>query len=580
MNKAAKFRALVVDDEDAVRKLLVLALTRQGFECDAAADGAEAEQRVAECKYDAVVTDLRMPNKHGHALATHLLSLKPKPVTVVHTGVIEPRLAKDLFARGVDDVVFKPSNFEILAIKVKALVERGSQGGPHRDNAADSIEEKTDELSNNLQVDASIDGVVTLPQLESKLAGLSQILPLSNAALDVYKMTNSDEAESSHLAAAIQRDAAFAAEVLRLANSSFYNATGQPIVYLERAVVRIGQKRIGELALAMNALASMTSRLVPWMNVRLVWKQSMAAGLAAEMLVEQGKHNALEEGLLLSAIMHPLGRVILGTLYPGRYEAMLKQCLAEGESLQNQERNVFPLSHSEVLGQLLATWNVPARVQSPLRFQSEEYAIIAKTSEPTRTQAELIKLATFIGRIAVGQWEAWDTVELPPATLIKRLGIGSLSKIVDQTSVDVNRLAAFHAGRSEAAGPARSLATTRQLAYCNLSEDPFDFLERMLPPMRIEPIACSKGDLGNMEKGVLVNCIGVAPHQLATQINRSSKCQFLIVTDPGQVREYSKFGRAIALPSSYGRLRSACWEASPAVHRAGKLAGAVFSERA
>src|ERR1700761_6227973 len=120
MDEHSPYRALVVDDEAAVQSLCVRALQQQGFCCDTAADGQQAEARAAETTYDVVVTDLRMPNKHGHALAVGLLTLKPRPVIVVHTGVVEPKLAKDLLARGVDDILFKPCDFGLLAAKVKA----------------------------------------------------------------------------------------------------------------------------------------------------------------------------------------------------------------------------------------------------------------------------------------------------------------------------------------------------------------------------------------------------------------------------------------------------------------------------
>ena len=67
MKKRTRLRALVVDDEKAVQTLMKRTLSQQGFACDTAGDGNEAEQLVARSDYDAVVTDLRMPNKHGHA---------------------------------------------------------------------------------------------------------------------------------------------------------------------------------------------------------------------------------------------------------------------------------------------------------------------------------------------------------------------------------------------------------------------------------------------------------------------------------------------------------------------------------
>ena len=83
---APQYHALVVDDEVPVRKLVGAALAKEGFTCDFAADGVEALQQVTGKQYDAVVTDLRMPNRHGHALAVDLLNLLQRPVIVIHTG--------------------------------------------------------------------------------------------------------------------------------------------------------------------------------------------------------------------------------------------------------------------------------------------------------------------------------------------------------------------------------------------------------------------------------------------------------------------------------------------------------------
>ena len=47
-----------------------------------------------------------------------------RPVVVILTGVTEPKLAKDLIARGVDDIVFKPIDQGTLAAKVRSLIAR------------------------------------------------------------------------------------------------------------------------------------------------------------------------------------------------------------------------------------------------------------------------------------------------------------------------------------------------------------------------------------------------------------------------------------------------------------------------
>ncbi len=61
----ASYRALVVDDEVTVRRYTTLALSREGFQCDVADDGTEAGHLLEAKQYDAVITDLRMPNTNG-----------------------------------------------------------------------------------------------------------------------------------------------------------------------------------------------------------------------------------------------------------------------------------------------------------------------------------------------------------------------------------------------------------------------------------------------------------------------------------------------------------------------------------
>jgi DNA-binding response OmpR family regulator len=118
------YRALVVDDDLAVRHLTRLALAHEGFACDVAVNGLHAKEILTAASYDVVVTDLRMPGINGHALVVGLLKVNERPLIVILTGVFEPRLARDLILRGVDCVEFKPVRYDLFAAKVKAMTDR------------------------------------------------------------------------------------------------------------------------------------------------------------------------------------------------------------------------------------------------------------------------------------------------------------------------------------------------------------------------------------------------------------------------------------------------------------------------
>ena len=113
---------LVVDDEWIVRNQLTRALLSVGVGCDQAVDGDDALFKFRSCDHSLVVTDLRMPHSNGHSLAVSLLAEPKPPTVIVLTGLSEPKLARDLLARGVRDVVFKPVNYFELADRLKEML--------------------------------------------------------------------------------------------------------------------------------------------------------------------------------------------------------------------------------------------------------------------------------------------------------------------------------------------------------------------------------------------------------------------------------------------------------------------------
>jgi DNA-binding response OmpR family regulator len=121
---ATQYRALVVDDEPMVRQGTMRALSRNGFSCESASDGVEALTIAKQSQFDVIVTDLRMPEGNGHQLAVELLGMSSRPAVVVLTGVIEPKLANDLRLRGVEEILFKPIEYEALATKVRLIVDQ------------------------------------------------------------------------------------------------------------------------------------------------------------------------------------------------------------------------------------------------------------------------------------------------------------------------------------------------------------------------------------------------------------------------------------------------------------------------
>jgi two-component system NtrC family sensor kinase len=68
---------LVVDDEENVRSLVARLLSRLGHTPDTAGDAKEARRKLAEGDYDAVISDLRMPDADGRGLFEWMRRKRP-----------------------------------------------------------------------------------------------------------------------------------------------------------------------------------------------------------------------------------------------------------------------------------------------------------------------------------------------------------------------------------------------------------------------------------------------------------------------------------------------------------------------
>jgi CheY-like chemotaxis protein len=118
----AMLSVLLVDDDPALRQAMARSFRRHGFECELAGNAAHALQRLSDRKFDAVVTDLKMPEMNGHRLAVELLQKTARPVVIVVTGIFEKRLEDDLRARGVDGFEYKPVDYTAVAQQAEVLV--------------------------------------------------------------------------------------------------------------------------------------------------------------------------------------------------------------------------------------------------------------------------------------------------------------------------------------------------------------------------------------------------------------------------------------------------------------------------
>jgi DNA-binding response OmpR family regulator len=116
---------LLVDDEDAVQKLLSFPLERDGYRVIPARDGEEALARFAEHDVDLVVLDLMLPRLDGLEVCKRLRARSTVPIIMLtaRDDELDKVLGLEL---GADDYITKPFSIREFRSRVRALLRRAS----------------------------------------------------------------------------------------------------------------------------------------------------------------------------------------------------------------------------------------------------------------------------------------------------------------------------------------------------------------------------------------------------------------------------------------------------------------------
>ncbi len=127
---AAASSVLVVDDDSAFSKAMLLNLQHYGYRCRACADGLEALGLIEREDFDFVLCDLKMPKIDGLDLAANCRKLAPQTTVILMTGMPDPSLTLAAVRAGAYDCLTKPFSMNELALMLRKIEERrGEQPG-------------------------------------------------------------------------------------------------------------------------------------------------------------------------------------------------------------------------------------------------------------------------------------------------------------------------------------------------------------------------------------------------------------------------------------------------------------------
>ncbi len=120
-------QVLTIEDDPAIRRGIVDALTFAGFSVLQAGDGSEGLEMAVRCDYDLLLLDLVLPRRGGLEILRELRAVRPSVPVIILSARGEEQDRVSGLRLGADDYVVKPFSVKELLARVEAVLRRSPE---------------------------------------------------------------------------------------------------------------------------------------------------------------------------------------------------------------------------------------------------------------------------------------------------------------------------------------------------------------------------------------------------------------------------------------------------------------------
>ncbi len=224
--------------------------------------------------------------------------------------------------------------------------------------------------------------------------GVAKLASLPEVCIRVNEMVDDPRSSAADIADVISRDTALTAQLLRMANSAFYNFPSK-VDTISRAVIVVGERELRYLVLALSAVRSFSSIPVELINMASFWRHSVYCGVVAR-LVASHCHVLHSERLFVAGLLHDVGMLVMMNRAPDEEKLAFERSNALDEAALDQaEQEIFGFGHADVGLALMEQWNLPIALCETVGCHHN----VAKAEE-ARLDAAIVHIADVIANRA------------------------------------------------------------------------------------------------------------------------------------------------------------------------------------
>ena len=220
------------------------------------------------------------------------------------------------------------------------------------------------------------------------LANVDKLIPRPDIALNVLEMAQNEDSSVSELARKIEQDPNMTANILRMANSSYFGFMRQ-ISSVHDVIVRLGRDTVKVLAITSASAALLHSPQDTYgLEPGALWSHSYASAILAEIIASHAGYES-KFSIFTAALLHDVGKIILNR--PLQQAMEEKKISFSQTSIIELERNLLDTDHPRVGMALLIKWELPDEIITPVGFHH-----ITEGDNAVLMNTKIVSLANFM----------------------------------------------------------------------------------------------------------------------------------------------------------------------------------------
>lgn len=330
MNK----RLLFVDDDPLVLDGLRRALhsMHKTWEMSFVSSAAAALQALEKDRYDAVVSDMRMPVMDGAQLLEQIKQRYPDVVRMILSG----QSSREAVYRSIAPA----HQFLSKPCDPQELTARLGQAFAMRDMLA------------NQSLKTAVSGLRSIPSLPTLYDEITAALRKESPSLD-------------QIARIISKDVGMAAKILQLSNSAFVGTSGR-VSSLVHALSLIGTETVRTLVLSVHVFSQFDGKPQIRASLSALWEHSVAVAALSQRIAScENCAKAMVEQSFTAGLLHDIGKVVLLAEMPREYHEIFEAQTGPSKTL---ERERLGCTHAEVGAYLMSIWGLPFSLVHAVAF--------------------------------------------------------------------------------------------------------------------------------------------------------------------------------------------------------------------